>query len=202
MPGFSARIRLWIDRLLTQLRLFLSFPKTLALNMTLTVFKWLAMAAIYLAAFRAFGAAIPFVQASTIPVMSSLVGYIPITVGGAGTMEWTAVALFDRLGVPAATVVSAFILQRFILLLVGASFVIGAGRVRVVAETRSVGRGRARRLEAAARAQTGTGTSRLGRDRPRGIDRSGRIESRTRWVTRRAPWRARPGAPRPSPGGR
>lgn len=140
--GLVARARRWIDRLTGQLRKFLRFPGTLCLNLALTVFKWLAMAWIYLASFRAFGAPVPFAQASTIPVMSSLVGYIPITVGGAGTMEWSAVALFDRLGVEPATVVSAFLLPRLLLLTAGLVLIVGVRGLRAGGQGSSTSSGR------------------------------------------------------------
>jgi uncharacterized membrane protein YbhN (UPF0104 family) len=60
---------------------------------------------------------IPFSAASTIPVASSLVGYIPVTVGGIGTTEWTAVALFERAGVEAEVVVGVYLFLRVLLLL-------------------------------------------------------------------------------------
>ena len=84
----------------------------LALNGTLTVVKWLINASYYWVTFRAFGFEVSFEAAATLPVMSSLVGYLPITAGGAGTTEWTATFLFARVGATAATVVSAYLFLR------------------------------------------------------------------------------------------
>jgi uncharacterized protein (TIRG00374 family) len=74
------------------------------------------MALLYLAAFHAFGSPINFEAAATIPVMSSLVGHIPVTVGGAGTMEWTAVLLFKQVGVDNSSVFSVYLLLRSVLI--------------------------------------------------------------------------------------
>lgn len=100
-----------------QVKSLRSFPGTLFANVTLTGVKWLAMACLYLWSFRAFGTSVDFIAAATIPVISSLVGYLPVTVGGAGTMEWTAVALFGGLGIEAAPVVAAYLFLRAILLI-------------------------------------------------------------------------------------
>jgi uncharacterized membrane protein YbhN (UPF0104 family) len=82
----------------------------------LTAIKWIVMTAMYLLAFRVFGARISPASAATIPVIASLVGYVPITIGGAGTMEWTAVTLFGGLGVDQSTVVVAYLFLRAVLI--------------------------------------------------------------------------------------
>ena len=83
----------------------------------MTIVKWVLMALLYWGTFYAFGCSLDFTVVATIPVMSSLVGYIPITVGGAGTTEWTAVALFSRVGATGATVLSVYLFMRALLLL-------------------------------------------------------------------------------------
>ncbi len=82
----------------------------------------------YWCAFRAFGAEIGVLAAGTIPFMSSLVGYIPVTVGGAGTIEWTAVALFAKVGVEGASVVSVYLLARAAVVAAGMSLLALAGK--------------------------------------------------------------------------
>ncbi len=115
--SFWDRLKIRINRVGEHLWSFRHHPGTLALNISLTIAKWILLTFIYLGAFQAFGSSIDLLAAATIPVMSSLVGYIPITMGGVGTMEWTAVALFDRIGVEAMVVVSAFLFLRAVLLL-------------------------------------------------------------------------------------
>lgn len=117
--GGVARLQRFAANLRTQAQSLRRWPGTLTLNAVLTVVKWAAMAAVYLLAFRAFGAVVTPLAAATIPVVASLVGYLPVTVGGAGTMEWTAVALFGGLGVDAPTVVVVYLFIR-VLLIAGA----------------------------------------------------------------------------------
>jgi uncharacterized membrane protein YbhN (UPF0104 family) len=113
---FLARLQRFAANLRTQTLSLWQWPGTLTLNAVLTVVKWMAMAVVYLLAFRAFGATVSPMAAATIPIVASLVGYIPVTLGGAGTMEWTAVALFGSLGVDAPTVVVVYLFIRALLM--------------------------------------------------------------------------------------
>ena len=92
--------------------MFAREPRLLSVNIASTSLKWLLMIVSYVCGFRAFGVAVPFAAAATLPVMSSLVGYVPVSVGGLGTTEWTAVALFGRLGIPEPTVLAVFLFLR------------------------------------------------------------------------------------------
>lgn len=109
-------LKVRLHRLLEQIQLFQQNLLILILNASLTVAKWIVLAWIYQLAFRTFGTEISWPHAATFPVLSSLVGYIPISVGGAGTMEWTAVGLFGAIGVEAKEVLGAYLLIRAILL--------------------------------------------------------------------------------------
>ncbi len=115
--GWAARAKGWVDALFEQLLAFRRYPWTVARNLALTILKWILMTLLYLGAFHAFGARIGLEAAATIPAMSSLVGYVPVTVGGAGTMEWTAVVLFKQVGIEAAAVLSVYLLLRGVLIL-------------------------------------------------------------------------------------
>ena len=115
--GWAARAKVWVDALFEQLLAFRRYPWTVARNLALTILKWILMTLLYLGAFDAFGARIGLEAAATIPAMSSLVGYVPVTVGGAGTMEWTAVVLFKQVGIEAAAVLSVYLLLRGVLIL-------------------------------------------------------------------------------------
>ncbi|MDA8019984.1 MAG: flippase-like domain-containing protein [Thermoanaerobaculia bacterium] len=114
----SARIR--ISRLAAQGATFRHRRGVLMLNSSNTILKWVLLTWIYQVAFAAFDQEIGWFHAATYPVVSSLVGYLPITAGGAGTMEWTAVALFGSLGVPAVDVLAAYLVLRAIL--IGSAF--------------------------------------------------------------------------------
>lgn len=114
--GLMLRVKLSAERLREHLAIFVRAPSMLMRNFVQTVLKWILMAFIYLATFRAFGSSIDLDAAATIPVMSSFVGYIPISPGGAGTVEWTAVLLFAQTGVDEATVLSVYLFLRVLLL--------------------------------------------------------------------------------------
>jgi uncharacterized membrane protein YbhN (UPF0104 family) len=92
----------------------------LAVNLGITIVKWLTLTVAYAWALRAFGFEAPVFAAATIPVISSLVGYVPVSVGGLGTTEWTAVALFGRVGVPEATVLAVYLFLRAVLIVLAA----------------------------------------------------------------------------------
>lgn len=113
-----ARVQTWIEHLIAQLWAFRHYPGTLLLNIFFTLVKWGMVAVLYELAFRAFGTSVGFQAAATIPVISSLVGHLPVTVGGAGTMEWTGVFLFSRIGAEQATVLSVYLFLRGILMVI------------------------------------------------------------------------------------
>lgn len=112
-PG---RVRGFLVRLSDQVRSFRAERRALAANIALTGLRWTVMGAMYLLAFRAFGSPIGLVAAGTIPVIASLTGYLPVTVGGAGVMEWTAVALFRGLAIEEHAVVVVYLFLRTVLL--------------------------------------------------------------------------------------
>jgi uncharacterized membrane protein YbhN (UPF0104 family) len=109
------------------LAVFASEHRLLYLNFGITVLKWMLLVAAYACAFRAFGPPVPLAAVATIPAMSSLVGHIPVSVGGLGTTEWTAVGLFGRLGVPEAIVLSAYLLLRGSAALIAIALAMGRG---------------------------------------------------------------------------
>jgi uncharacterized protein (TIRG00374 family) len=114
--GWLSQLKSIVDSLLDQLLMYRDHMDALTLNISLSIVKWIVMAFMYLAAFYAFGLPIDFEAVATIPVMSSLVGYIPVTVGGVGTMEWTAVLLFEQLGADNSTVFSVYLVLRSVLI--------------------------------------------------------------------------------------
>ena len=86
--------------------------KTILSNVLLTGLKWLVLCASFYLAFLAFGMTIRWPDIGIIPVMSTLVGYIPISVAGIGTVEVSAVMLFKMLDVAESVVISAYLFLR------------------------------------------------------------------------------------------
>jgi uncharacterized protein (TIRG00374 family) len=126
--GIVRRTQDLLSRVVEQSLTFRHQRVAVARNISLTILKWGLMALAYWCAFRAFGVEIGALAAGTIPFMSSLVGYIPVTVGGAGTTEWTAVALFAKVGVEGASVVSVYLLARAAVIAAGMSLLALAGK--------------------------------------------------------------------------
>jgi uncharacterized membrane protein YbhN (UPF0104 family) len=121
---FAVAPRTWLPQRLrdlwasfyTSVSSFADRPALVGLNAAISIVKWLVMAAMYYVAFAASGIFISFESAATIPVVSSLVAYIPITIAGIGTMEWTAIGLFGSVGVSSVAVVSAYVIIRGVLI--------------------------------------------------------------------------------------
>jgi uncharacterized membrane protein YbhN (UPF0104 family) len=129
-PAWLTRALSAATRALSQVMRFRAYPALVVTNFLLTVVKWLFTTALYLAAFRAVGTPVGLEAAATIPVMSSLVGYLPLTVAGIGSMELTGVVLFGTLGVAKANVLSAYLLLRGVLVLGAAGLLVLLGARR------------------------------------------------------------------------
>ena len=113
-PGQIARAGRFARELVKELRRLRGRKRQLLLNLALTVLKWGVLTVCYLAAFRAVAVALSPGAAATIPFMSTLVGYLPISAGGVGIVEWSAVGLFAREGVTEEAVVAVYLLLRAI----------------------------------------------------------------------------------------
>jgi uncharacterized protein (TIRG00374 family) len=83
-------------------------------NVSLTVVKWLVLSYAYFLAFWAFGTWVKWPEVGVIPILSTLVGYIPVSVGGIGTVEYSAVYLFASMGISKPTVLSVYIFLRMV----------------------------------------------------------------------------------------
>ena len=121
--GEPGRLLGSLQALARQMLSFRANAPLMLTNLSLTIVKWLVLGWVYLCAFRTFGSVVSFKAAATIPIMSSFVGYIPVTLGGAGTSEWTAVYLFGQIGLAAPTILSVFLLLRSTLLIGAAAAV-------------------------------------------------------------------------------
>ncbi len=122
--GFLHRLRVSIMEFRDHLLSFRAKWRVVLLNIFLTVVKWCILILCYWSAFLAFGKVISLRAAGTIPIMSTLIGYVPITVGGIGTVEWTAVYLFGFEGITKATVLTAYLFLRAIQYILAACSII------------------------------------------------------------------------------
>lgn len=111
-PAILRRIRNLTRNSLNQIFSYKHHSGTILLNVVLTIIKWVILTLCYYCAFRSFSIALPLKAAAFIPIVSTLVGYIPVTAGGVGTVELTAVFLFGLEGIPKASVLSSYLLLR------------------------------------------------------------------------------------------
>lgn len=103
----------------------------LVINTVITTVKWLVVAVCFHTAFLAFGVQVAWPAIAVIPILATLVGYIPVSVAGIGTVEVTAVYLFAAVGVEQAVVLSSYLLLRCLqYLLASVSMLGGLGRTR------------------------------------------------------------------------
>jgi uncharacterized membrane protein YbhN (UPF0104 family) len=137
----APRLRWALGNLTQALAVFTREHGLISLNLGLTMLKWMLLVVAYACAFRAFGPPVPLAAVATIPAMSSLVGYIPVSVGGLGTIEWTAVGLFGRVGIPEAIVLSAYLVLRASVTLIAIVLMVGRriGPITITAPIRERG---------------------------------------------------------------
>ena len=98
--------------------------KILLLNFLITFFKWLVVCLAYYFAFLAFGTNVSWPEIGIIPIISTLVGYIPVSIAGIGTVEITAGYLFLQIGVETSVVLSAYLLLRSLQYLLAVLFLV------------------------------------------------------------------------------
>lgn len=86
--------------------------RLILVNCILTIVKWFVLSAVYYMAFLSFGIRVPWPGIGIIPIVSTLIGYIPISIGGLGTVELCAVYLFSLVSVDKVYVINAYIILR------------------------------------------------------------------------------------------
>jgi uncharacterized membrane protein YbhN (UPF0104 family) len=111
LAGGGERPSRW-SRFKEELNTFRQKPHLLLLNFGVTVLKWMVVSVTYWVAFRSFGVHVAWREIAVIPIVATLVGYIPVSLAGIGTVEVTAVFLFGKVGVAQPTVLSAYLLLR------------------------------------------------------------------------------------------
>lgn len=85
-----------------------------AFNITFTIIKWVFTSLGFYFAFMAYGVQVDIYTISVLPILSTLVGYIPISIAGLGTVEVTATYLFSLVGIQQAIVLNAYLLLRIL----------------------------------------------------------------------------------------
>ena len=95
-----------------ELLLFRHDLPILLLNFGITILKWLALGLGLWFVFTAFGVRVDILAILTIPIITTFVGYLPVSIGGIGTIEVTAIYLFSIIGVDKVVVLNVYILSR------------------------------------------------------------------------------------------
>jgi uncharacterized membrane protein YbhN (UPF0104 family) len=109
-----ANLQHWFYKLLHEASVFRSKWYVLILNLLLTMAKCLLLSICYYVAFLSFNENVGWPKICIIPVLSTLVGYIPVSVGGIGTVEFAAVHLFSNEGVEPSIVLSVYLFLRLL----------------------------------------------------------------------------------------
>jgi uncharacterized membrane protein YbhN (UPF0104 family) len=112
--GRIGRAKQFIINMYREAVLWDSKISAIIFNIILTVIKWLLLSVTYYLAFRAFGVEVKWPEVGIIPIISTLIGYIPISVGGIGTVELCAVYLFSLISIDRVYVIDVYIFLRFI----------------------------------------------------------------------------------------
>jgi uncharacterized protein (TIRG00374 family) len=94
------------------MRVFADRWHLLLMNFGVTLLKWLLMSLCYSLAFRSFGVTVDWPFAAIIPVLSTLSGYIPVSAGGIGVVEWSAVYWFSLIGIEKQDVLCVYVFLR------------------------------------------------------------------------------------------
>jgi hypothetical protein len=111
LAGGGERPSRW-DLFKLELSTFREKWHVLLLNFGMTIIKWIMVSLTYGLAFRSFGVPVAWRDIAVIPIVATLVGYIPVSLAGIGTVEVTAVFLFGKVGVEQPAVVSTYLLLR------------------------------------------------------------------------------------------
>ena len=108
------RIRQFILNVYKESLLWESKVTAVLINIILTSVKWIILSIMYYLAFRTFGVEAKWPEVGIIPVIATLIGYIPISFAGIGTVELCAVYLFSLISIDRVYVIDVYILLRFI----------------------------------------------------------------------------------------
>jgi uncharacterized protein (TIRG00374 family) len=104
--------RLNIEEMIIEFHTLKSKWHVFFVNFLITMIKWLVMTFAFFLAFQSFHVHVKFPDIGIIPIISTLVGYIPISIAGLGTVEITAGYLFSKVGIAQSVVLSAYLFLR------------------------------------------------------------------------------------------
>jgi uncharacterized membrane protein YbhN (UPF0104 family) len=110
--GYLGRIRQLIRNIYAESLLWDKKVAAILLNVALTIVKWLILSVTYYLAFLSFGIEAKWPEVGIIPIISTLVGYIPVSIGGIGTVELCAVYLFSLISIDRVYVIDVYIFLR------------------------------------------------------------------------------------------
>lgn len=94
------------------------------INFLLTIINWGVLGFSYYFVFRGLHHIVAWPMVGIVPIMSGLVGYLPISIAGLGTVEYSAVYLFSLLGTSKAVVLGVYFIQRLIQYCLAATLVV------------------------------------------------------------------------------
>lgn len=108
------KIKFRMHELLNLLRLYKHRKKLIIINIISTLSIQVILAASWYLAFLSLGNSVNYITILlTIPVLT-IVGYLPISVGGIGTQEFSAVFIWSFVGLSAPSVIAIFVLIRLL----------------------------------------------------------------------------------------
>lgn len=106
------RVNNIIKELCCSFRLLANQWSVVLLNFFLTLMKWLVVSLGFYLGFLSFSVSTFWPDIGVIPILSTLVGYIPVSISGIGTVEITAVYFFGQVGIGKAVVLSTYLFIR------------------------------------------------------------------------------------------
>ena len=104
----------YFSRFKESLILILKKKRIVMVNVLITLLKVVVTVTNFSIAFRMVGESVAAFDIAIITIMSSLVGYLPLSLAGIGTVEFSAIYLFGSVGVGESAVFSVYILMRLI----------------------------------------------------------------------------------------
>ena len=108
------KVMVLIKKIKQEITLFRKYWYLLILNFTCSVIKWITFSFYVKYAFQALNQTVPWPEVGVGPIIAALVGYIPITVGGIGTVEYSAIYVFEQIGITGSVVLTTYLLMRSI----------------------------------------------------------------------------------------
>ena len=110
--SFLRRLQELLKNAISELTIFKDKWYLIVLNFCLTVAKWLVMSLTFYLGFYCLGVNIKWPEIGIIPATSTIVAYIPISIGGLGTVEYLAIYLFSLIAVDEVKVLGAYLFLR------------------------------------------------------------------------------------------